>query len=72
VCSIADADLGVPAMLARLGWQLGLQQRIRLAGRVADVSLAAPPGSSLPTLPASLASWRQQALAAGVVTECGF
>ncbi|MGH3302380.1 MAG: methyltransferase [Streptosporangiaceae bacterium] len=72
LCCIADADLGVPAMVARRGWQLALEQRVRLAGRVADVSLAAPPGSSLPALPAGLASWREAALAAGVVTESGF
>jgi tRNA (guanine6-N2)-methyltransferase len=72
LCSITDADLGVPALLARRGWQLGLAQRIRLAGRVADVSLAAKPGRPVPTLPDSLAGWRDQALADGVVTESGF
>jgi hypothetical protein len=72
LCCIADSDLGVPATLARLGWQRGLQQRIRLAGRVADVTLAAPPGSSPPMLPGALATWRQEALAVGVVTESGF
>jgi tRNA (guanine6-N2)-methyltransferase len=72
LCCIADADLCVPALLARRGWQLGLAQRIRVAGRVAHVALAAPPDSPVPTLPASLAGWRQQALAAGVVTESGF
>ncbi len=72
LCCITDADLGVPALAARRGWQLGLAQRIRLAGRVADVSLAAPPGRPVPALPASLADWRRQALAGGVVTESGF
>ena len=72
LCCITDADLGVPAMAARRGWQLGLVQRIRLAGRVADVSLATPAGGSLPSLPLSLARWRQDALAAGIVTESGF
>ncbi|MGB6454700.1 MAG: methyltransferase [Streptosporangiaceae bacterium] len=72
LCCIAEADLGVPAMVSRRGWQLGLVQRIRLAGRVADVSLATPPGGSLPSLPLSLARWRQDALAAGIVTESGF
>jgi tRNA (guanine6-N2)-methyltransferase len=72
VCCTTDAGLGVPALLVRLGWQLGLEQRIRLAGRVADISLAAPPGRSAPTLPAGLESWREQALAAGVVTQSGF
>jgi tRNA (guanine6-N2)-methyltransferase len=72
LCCITDADLGVPALLTQHRWQLGLQQRIRLAGRVADVSLAAPPGRPAPTLPVGLAAWRHQALAAGVVTESGF
>jgi tRNA (guanine6-N2)-methyltransferase len=72
LCCITDADLGVPALIAGRGWQLGLAQRIRLAGRVADVSLAAPPGRPGPTLPVGLAGWRQQALAEGVITESGF
>jgi tRNA (guanine6-N2)-methyltransferase len=72
LCCITDADLGVPALVARRGWQLGLEQRIRLAGRVADVSVAAPPDRPVPTLPSSLAAWRYQALADGVVTESGF
>jgi tRNA (guanine6-N2)-methyltransferase len=69
---IADAELGVPAVIAQRGWHLGLVQRIRLAGRVADVSLAAPPGNPVPRLPAGLAIWREEALAAGVVTKSGF
>jgi 23S rRNA G2445 N2-methylase RlmL len=72
VCCITDADLGVPAEAARRGWGLGLEQRIRLAGRVADISLAAPPGRPVPSLSASLADWRHQAMAAGVVTLAGF
>ncbi len=72
LCSLTDADLGLPRLLAGRGWRLGLQQRIRLAGRVADVSLAAPPGRPAPALPAGLASWRDRAMAAGVVTESGF
>jgi tRNA (guanine6-N2)-methyltransferase len=72
LCCITDADLGVPDLIPAGGWQLGLAQRVRLAGRVADVSLAAPPGRPPATLPASLAGWRQQALADGVITESGF
>jgi tRNA (guanine6-N2)-methyltransferase len=72
LCCITDADLGVPALLAGRGWRLGLEQRIRLAGRVADISLAAPPGKPVPALPAGLAAWRAKALAAGIVTDSGF
>jgi tRNA (guanine6-N2)-methyltransferase len=72
LCCIADAGLGVPAVVTRRGWQLGLAQRIRLAGRVADVALAGPPGGCVPALPADLARSRRQAIAAGVVTESGF
>ncbi len=72
MCCVTDADLGVPGMMARQGWQLGLAQRIRLAGRVADVTQAAPPGRPAPGLPAGLADWRRKALAAGVVTDAGF
>jgi tRNA (guanine6-N2)-methyltransferase len=72
VCCITDADLGVPDAIASHGWQLGLEQRVRLAGRVADVSLAAPPGTLTPGLSPGLAKWREEAIAAGVVTEAGF
>jgi tRNA (guanine6-N2)-methyltransferase len=72
VCCIADASLGVPAMVTHRGWRLGLAQRIRLAGRVADVVVAAPEDGVLPTLPGGLANWRQRALDAGIVTEAGF
>lgn len=72
LCCIADAELGVPGLIAQRGWRLGLVQRIRLAGRIADVSLAAPPGRPVPRLCAGLAAWRGEALAAGVVTESGF
>jgi tRNA (guanine6-N2)-methyltransferase len=72
LCCIADAELGVPDLIAWRGWRLGLVQRIRLAGRIADVSLAAPPGGPVPRFSAGLAVWREEALAAGVVTESGF
>jgi tRNA (guanine6-N2)-methyltransferase len=72
VCCIADVGLDVPALVTRRGWQLGLEQRIRLAGRVADVALAAPPDGFVPTLPMGLAGWRRRAVHGGVVTESGF
>jgi tRNA (guanine6-N2)-methyltransferase len=72
LCCLTDADLDVPRMVAKRGWQVGLEQRIRLAGRVAHLMLAAPPGLPAPTLPGELALWRGKALADGVVTETGF
>jgi 23S rRNA G2445 N2-methylase RlmL len=72
LCLLTDVGLDVPELIARRGWQLGMKQRIRLAGRVADVSLAAPPGRPTPAIPAGLAEWREEALARGVVTETGF
>ncbi|HEX6869578.1 MAG TPA: methyltransferase domain-containing protein, partial [Micromonosporaceae bacterium] len=72
VCLIADADLEPARTLVALGFDLGLQTRIRLAGRVSELVLAAPPGRSAPALPASAATWRSRAIAAGVVTQTGF
>ena len=72
LCFLTDVGLDVPELIVRRRWQLGMKQRIRLAGRVADVSLAAPPGRPAPALPAGLADWREEALARGVVTETGF
>lgn len=72
LCVLTDVGLDVPEVIAQRGWQLGLRQRIRLAGRVAEVSLAAPPGRPAPVLPASLTRWRDEALAQGIVTETGF
>jgi predicted methyltransferase len=72
LCFLTDVGLDVPDLIAQRGWQLGMKQRIRLAGRVADVSLAAPLGRPAPALPAGLADWREEALARGVVTETGF
>jgi tRNA (guanine6-N2)-methyltransferase len=72
LCLLTDVGLDGPELIAERGWQLGMKQRIRLAGRVADVSLAAPPGRPAPALPAGLADWRAETLARGVVTETGF
>jgi tRNA (guanine6-N2)-methyltransferase len=72
LCLLTDVGLDLPGVIMRHGWQLGMKQRIRLAGRVADMSLAAPPGRPTPALPASLADWREEALARGVTTETGF
>jgi tRNA (guanine6-N2)-methyltransferase len=72
LCLIADAQLGTPGLLPRLGYQLALAAQVRLAGRVSHVLLCAPPGRDPVCLPDGLARWRHRALAAGVVTETGF
>lgn len=71
-CVVTDADLDLPDVLRRAGWGIGLATRLRLAGRVAHVTLAAPPGAPVPALPGPLGRWRERALAGGVVTADGF
>jgi 23S rRNA G2445 N2-methylase RlmL len=66
---VADAELDAPAALTRAGFAVGLSARIRLAGRVSDVVLAAP---GRPVLSEALRTWRERAIAAGVVTDAGF
>jgi tRNA (guanine6-N2)-methyltransferase len=72
LCLIADADLGVPARLGRMDYQIALATQIRLAGRVSDLLLCAPSGNDTPQVPAGLARWRDRAMAEGVSTEAGF
>jgi tRNA (guanine6-N2)-methyltransferase len=72
MCLIADAGLGVPDRLRRMGYQLALATQLRLAGRVSDLVLCAPGGHDRPRLPAGLARWRRRAVAAGVSTDAGF
>ena len=69
---VVDAELEVPDVLRRGGWSVGFATRVRLAGRVAHLVLAGPPGEPAPALPADLAAWRDRARAAGVVTADGF
>jgi tRNA (guanine6-N2)-methyltransferase len=66
LCLIADADLGVPATLHRMDYQIALATQLRLAGRVSDLVLCAPVGHDRPRVPAGLARWRRRAMAAGV------
>jgi tRNA (guanine6-N2)-methyltransferase len=67
--AITDATLDAPGALARAGLALGLASRVRLAGRVSDVVLAA---AHPPELPESVAAWRERAITQGVVTAEGF
>jgi 23S rRNA G2445 N2-methylase RlmL len=72
LCAVTDAGLDAPAALRRQGWTTALSTQIRLAGRVSDLMLAAPPGRPTPVLAPGQADWRERAIAAGVVTEEGF
>jgi 23S rRNA G2445 N2-methylase RlmL len=69
---IVDAELGVSSHLHRLGARLSLVQRVRLAGRVSEIVVCAPPGRPDWALPAGISGWRRAALAAGLVTPTGF
>jgi tRNA (guanine6-N2)-methyltransferase len=76
-CLIAvDQDIppltGGPGQEASRQWAVGLRQQVRLAGRVAVVLLAAPPGADAPPLSAELTRWRRRALDEGIVTDTGF
>jgi tRNA (guanine6-N2)-methyltransferase len=69
---IVDAELGVSDELRRLGYQLSLVQRVRLAGRLSEIVLCVPPGCPRWALPDQIVRWRREALAAGLVTDSGF
>ncbi|MGI8868262.1 MAG: methyltransferase [Mycobacteriales bacterium] len=71
VVVIGAAEYGVAARLRTAGLRVGIDQPIRLAGRVSNIVLAAPPGgSAAPT--GRLDRWRRTARAAGVLTDTGF
>ncbi len=69
---VADVDLDAPDLLRRHGHQLTVAVRVRLAGRVSHLVLGAPPGHPAPQLPPGAATWRLQAMDAGIVDENGF
>ena len=69
---IADAELGVPGELRRLGYQLSLVQAVRLAGRLSEIVVCVPPGRPRWALPDQIIRWRREALAAGLATDTGF
>lgn len=72
ICTVAEAELDIPARLLRMGYSVALAQSIRLAGRVSHVVLAAPPGAAEPRLPAGLELWHERAIKAGIVSPDGF
>jgi tRNA (guanine6-N2)-methyltransferase len=61
---LTAADLDVPTALAAAGLAVGPVVRVRLAGRLSDVVLAAP--GAAPALPGRLRAWWDRATAAGV------
>lgn len=69
---IADSDHELPAALRAADFRITLTARIRLAGRLCDVVLAAPVGHARAALPTALATAREQAMSAGVITRSGF
>ena len=69
---IVDAELGVSGELRRLGYQLSLVQRVRLAGRLSEIVLCVPPGRPRWALPDQIVRWRREPLAAGLATDSGF
>jgi tRNA (guanine6-N2)-methyltransferase len=72
VCVITDEGLDAPGTARRLDWPVGLATRIRLAGRVSHVVLCGVPGGEAPRLAPGLATWRERAIADGIVTDTGF
>jgi tRNA (guanine6-N2)-methyltransferase len=71
IAAIADSDMDVPSTLEKHGFVMALATQIRLAGRMSHLVLAAKAGDAQP-LPEELSSWREQAMAAGIVTATGF
>jgi 23S rRNA G2445 N2-methylase RlmL len=64
--ALTEAELDVPAALRHLGFALGLATSIRVAGRVAHVVVATPPGRPAPALPPGAEAWHERAVSAGV------
>jgi 23S rRNA G2445 N2-methylase RlmL len=65
IVAVADVDLDVPSTLEKRGFELTLATRIRLAGRMSHLISTGP-------LPDALATWRQRAVAAKIITPTGF
>lgn len=72
VAVIADAELGTAASLRGHGYDLVLAQGIRLAGRLAEILVATPPGIDPLPLDPALTSWRERAVRGRIVSADGF
>lgn len=64
---IADADLHVDRALAASGYRIGLVNPIRVAGRVSELVIAAPPGAAAPALSEPMLAWRSRAAESAVL-----
>ncbi|MFC4032396.1 TRM11 family SAM-dependent methyltransferase [Streptomyces polygonati] len=72
MCLIAEAELDTPGQLRRRGYTVDPVQNVRLAGRVSQILVAAPPGVEPLPLDAELLGWRQRAIKQGVLSHEGF
>lgn len=72
ICVVSDNESETAESLRRGKFEVGLTVQLRIAGRLAQLVLAAPPGAEVPQLPEGLRRWRQQALDAGLVGEDEF
>jgi hypothetical protein len=72
LCTVTDAAPNIPNVLRQHRYAVGLATRLRLAGRIVHISLAAAPQSDPPQLPSGLARWRHRAMLDNVITEHGF
>jgi 23S rRNA G2445 N2-methylase RlmL len=72
ICTVADAELDIPALLRRTGYAVTLAQSIRLAGRVSQVILATPAHAAEVALPEDLTRWRERAGKAALISDGGF
>jgi tRNA (guanine6-N2)-methyltransferase len=69
---IMDAGLGTVGDLRQRGFEISLVQSVRLAGRLSEIVVCTPPRRPRWELPSGISRWRQEALAAGLVTGTGF
>jgi 23S rRNA G2445 N2-methylase RlmL len=72
LCVVSDNESQTAEALRELGYAVGLAVQLRVAGRLARLLLAAPPGAPAPGVPAGPERWRRAALAAGLVGDESF
>ena len=72
VCAVSDNESQTAEVLREAGYAVGLEVQLRVAGRLARLLLAAPPGAAVPAVPEGLERWRRAAMAAGLVGDGAF